>query len=58
MLGLDPDEPVPPGAVGRLGFVAWSAPDRSRGWVLRLAIEDPAQRLAWAIDAWDGAGSW
>lgn len=58
VLGLAPDEPVPAGSVGRLGFVGWSAPDRSSGWVLRLAIEDPAQELAWAIDAWDGAGSW
>jgi hypothetical protein len=42
-------------AAGELQWCAWSAPDRSSGWVLRLAVADPVDGLAWAVDAHDPA---
>jgi hypothetical protein len=40
-------------AVGELGWYAWQAPDVSTGWILRIAVEDATEGLAWAIDAVD-----
>jgi hypothetical protein len=57
VLDVDHDEPLDGRDVERLRFVAWDAPDASTGWVLRLAIEDPVEGLAWAIDARDPAGA-
>jgi hypothetical protein len=57
LCGLDPSELPPPRelghAVAELRWTAWSAPDVVTGWVLRLAIEDPGDGIAWAIDATD-----
>lgn len=58
--GLDATEPVDdPGALGEaieeLRWYVWSAPDALTGWVLRLAVEDPAAGCAFALDAVDPA---
>jgi hypothetical protein len=42
-------------ALGELQWLAWSAPDATTGWTLRLAVADPADGLAWAVDAYDPA---
>jgi hypothetical protein len=42
-------------AADELRFSWWEAPDAPSGFVLRLAVEDPAEGLAWAIDAVDPA---
>ncbi|MBA2528947.1 MAG: hypothetical protein H0V19_03115, partial [Euzebyales bacterium] len=31
----------------------WTTPDLEAGWVLRLAVADPVDGLAWAVDAVD-----
>jgi hypothetical protein len=49
------DEDALGGALGELQWFAWSAPDLTTGWVLRLAVADPGDALAWAIDASDPA---
>jgi hypothetical protein len=38
----------------RLKWVRWSGPGGGN-WELRLAVEDPARGLAWAVDAFDSA---
>ena len=49
---VDPDE-LGEAAAG-LQWWAWSAPTGSEsGWTFRLAVEDPAERLAWAVTALD-----
>lgn len=58
--GLDAAEPFDdPGALGEsieeLRWFVWSAPDALTGWVLRLAVEDPAAGCAFALDAVDPA---
>lgn len=58
--GLDPvdvlEEPGLLGeAVAELRWFVWSAPDALTGWVLRLAVEDPAAGFALALDAVDPA---
>jgi hypothetical protein len=59
LAGSEPDEPIDEDALGRalgeLLWFAWNAPDVTSGWVLRLAVADPADGLAWAIDAYDPA---
>jgi hypothetical protein len=55
--GFEPDEPPAEDALGaavaQLQWQSWNAPDVSTGWVLRLAVADEADGLAWAIDAYD-----
>lgn len=41
------------GAVGELRWWRWRTGTAEGGWVLRLAVEDPVDRLAWALDAVD-----
>ena len=57
--GFDVDEALDERALGpaiaQLQWQVWNAPDVTAGWVLRLAIADEADGLAWAIDAYDPA---
>jgi hypothetical protein len=57
LAGFEPGERLDPEALGdaiaELRWFVWSAPDISTGWVLRLAIEDPVDGIAWALDAVD-----
>ena len=50
-----------PDAVGdaaqRLRWFAWDDGAAVTGWVLRIAVEDPASGRAWALDAHDPADS-
>jgi hypothetical protein len=59
LAGFDTDELVDEDALGiaiaQLQWQVWSAPDVVTGWVLRLAVADAADGLAWAIDAYDAA---
>lgn len=59
LAGFALGDPVEPDALGaaiaELRWCVWSAADVAAGWVLRLAVEDPAEGLAWAIDAHDRA---
>lgn len=40
-------------AVAELRWYRWRSPAPETGWVLRLAVEDPLDELAWAVDAVD-----
>jgi hypothetical protein len=55
--GFEPGERLEPATLGdainELRWLVWSAPDVSTGWVLRIAIEDPADGIAYACDAVD-----
>ncbi|HLY84002.1 MAG TPA: DUF6183 family protein [Acidimicrobiales bacterium] len=55
--GLLEDWPVPAGELGEvleaLCWYAWEAGEPETGWVLRLAVEDPDEGLAWALAAVD-----
>ncbi|MFM8971423.1 MAG: hypothetical protein ACKOOG_02030 [Actinomycetota bacterium] len=57
--GFAPDEPPDAdalgAAIGELRWLVWDAADAGAGsgWVLRLAVEDPTEGLAWALDASD-----
>ena len=42
-------------AVSEVQWLRWRPPGPETGWVLRLAVTDPADGLAWAIDAHDTA---
>lgn len=57
LAGFEPGELLDPAAlgdaIGELRWFVWSAPDVSTGWVLRIAIEDPVDGVAWALDAVD-----
>ena len=54
--GVLDDWPVPPEELGEIAselrWWRWDVPG-SRGWSLRLAVEDPDERLAWAVEATD-----
>ena len=54
--GVLDDWPVPSDELGEIAsdlrWWRWDVPG-SRGWSLRLAVEDPAERLAWAVEATD-----
>jgi hypothetical protein len=56
---LDLDWPPPPEALAaeleRLEWFLWSDRTPGTGWVLRLAVEDPDEGLAWALGAVDAA---
>jgi hypothetical protein len=49
--------PVPPDELGELAcelsWYRWDAHEPTHGWTLQLAIEDPIERVAWAINARD-----
>lgn len=51
--------PVPPNELGRaaasLRWYVWDAGEPVTGWSLRLAVEDPSEKLAWAVSASDAA---
>jgi hypothetical protein len=55
--GFEPGEQLEPATLGaainELRWLVWSAPDVSTGWVLRIAIEDPADGIAYGCDAVD-----
>lgn len=57
LAGFEPGERIDPSTLGdaisNLRWLVWNAPDASTGWQLRLAIEDPADGIAWMIDAVD-----
>ncbi len=40
-------------ALPELHWYRWAPPQREPGWVLRLAVADPVDGLAWAVDATD-----
>lgn len=60
LTGLLEDFPPDPSelgdALGELQFWAWDVGGPDLGWSCRLAIEDPADGLAWALSAVDGPG--
>ena len=57
LAGFEPGERLQARAMGEalseLRWYLWSAPDVSSGWALRLAVEDPTDGVAWAVDAID-----
>ncbi|HEX6312451.1 MAG TPA: hypothetical protein VF152_12620, partial [Acidimicrobiia bacterium] len=57
--GLLDDWPVEPAAVGdtagRLRWFGWDRGAPTPGWVVRVAVEDPASGRAWALEAHDPA---
>ena len=57
LAGLVDEWPIEPDELGEvaadLRFYCWDAGEPETGWVLRLAIEDPAESLAWAVAAVD-----
>jgi hypothetical protein len=55
LAGLDwPPDPGELGeALGELRWFRWAPSGADRGWILRLAVEDPIDGLSWAIDATD-----
>lgn len=49
-----PPDPAELGqALGELQWVRWFTPEAETGWVLRLAVADPVDGLAWAVEALD-----
>lgn len=49
-----PPDPAELGAaVEELRWYRWTPPARESGWVLRVAVEDPVDGLAWAVEALD-----
>lgn len=58
LTGLLEDFPPDPSelgdALGELQWWAWDTGGADVGWRCRLAVEDPADGLAWAVDAVDG----
>jgi resuscitation-promoting factor RpfA len=61
LAGLDEVGSVDPGDLGRaaaeLAWWWWDAAEPETGWSLRLAVEDPAEGLAWAISAVDASST-
>ena len=53
------DEPATPDELGRaldeLRWYLWDDGSPATGWVLRLAVEEPTENLAWAVSASDAA---
>lgn len=57
LCGFD-DDATPPAdelgeAISELSWWRWDAREPAAGWELRLAVEDPAEGLAWAVAATD-----
>jgi len=40
-------------AIAALRWFVWTAPDASTGWILRIAVHDETDGVAWALDAVD-----
>lgn len=59
LTGLLEDFPPDPSelgdAIGELRWWSWDGGARDQGWSCRLAVEDPADGLAWALDATDSS---
>jgi len=59
LAGVLEDWPLPPGELGEaaaeLSWFAWDAWEPDTGWRFHLAVEDPAEGLAWATAATDAA---
>jgi hypothetical protein len=59
LAGVDDDWPLPPDELGALAtelrWFAWDAWEPDTGWRFHLAVEDPAEGLAWAVAATDAA---
>jgi hypothetical protein len=59
LAGCEPEHRFDPATLGaaidELRWFVWSAADVSAGWVFRLAVEDPADGIAFALDAVDRA---
>ena len=57
LLGLEDEWPVGPDRLGEeaatLRWCAWEPGDQSGGWAFHLAVEDPAEGLAWVVSAVD-----
>ena len=57
LTGLADDWPVPPNELGRAGrelrFFRWDPGGPPLGWSLDLAVDDPAEGIAWALTAND-----
>jgi hypothetical protein len=51
--GVQPDPVALGDAMQELRWFVWHAPDASSGWVLRIAVANPAGGVAWACDATD-----
>lgn len=59
LCGMVDDWPLDPAdlgdAVAELRWYAWDADEPVTGWALHLAVDDPADGLAWAVAATDAA---
>ncbi len=57
--GVDDAWPVPADEMGtivaELRWFAWDAWEPDTGWRFHLAVDDPAEGLAWAVAATDAA---
>jgi len=57
LAGLLDDWPVATHEMGEaaadLEWFVWDAGEPDTGWTFRLAVEDPAEHLAWAVTATD-----
>lgn len=54
LAGVEDDWPVDPGpAAEELRWYLWAPDGPELGWTCRVAVEDPADGLAWALDASD-----
>jgi hypothetical protein len=54
LAGVDDHWPTDPGpAAEELRWFRWAPAEPETGWVCRLAVEDPDDGLAWALDATD-----
>jgi len=55
LAGFESGERIEPSALGdavaELGWLVWNAPDVSTGWILRIAVEDRVDDVAYAFDA-------
>ena len=59
LAGVDEDWPLEPGELGdmagELRWFTYTDDTPVKGWRLRVAVEDPTEGLAWAVDAGGGA---
>jgi hypothetical protein len=59
LVGLLDDWPVPPDELGaaaaELRWFCWDAWEPDTGWRFHLAVDDPAEGLAWAVAATDAS---
>jgi hypothetical protein len=59
LVGRLDDWPLPPARLGELvaelRWFVWDAHEPLTGWTLHLAVEDPAEELAWAVAATDAS---